>query len=299
MFSPENITRGLYAIISGADDEDVIAGREREEAEAQAKHDKAMDDLLQKAVDNDPVLNVFSPASGARASINCRAHREQVEATKKAGNITKGPSTSASKSAASALSRPLRPSAATRPTAATAQKAKKPAPHVLPVRKNPVTGGLATGNTPGQRTTSGNIAASRTTLGYAQGRAVSSNLRRPLQDVVQGARPQSSSRSTSTGELKKAAQVPNQPKDNSSDRGRAHQKENRSPISRAAPTASSADVDSELESWLRDNETGFDFGRNRDERNDGEGLVGDLPTLDETLREEAMEEFRFELPGGE
>ena len=296
MFSAENITRGWFSVFSDADDEDFIAMREKEEAEAQARHDKVMDDLLHRAIDNDPVLNSIPlPGSSTNAPASHETGREEAEEKQKRTETGKGPtktpslraqgpSTSVSRSAASALSRPAIPSSLTRPTTYTAQKTKPFAPSESKALM------------PGTRTT-GNVAASRTTLGYAQGRAASAALRRPLQDSTRNARPCLSGRNNSAGEAKKAVrEATNRPAMNGNGRQAANQKENWKPAAQTAALLAPTSAEAELETWVRDREAGFDFGRGSEDVN--ESLVGDLTTVDEMFREEAMREFQLELPEG-
>ncbi|KAF2237584.1 hypothetical protein EV356DRAFT_529912 [Viridothelium virens] len=297
MFSPENITRGLYATFSGADDEDFIAKREKEEAEAQAEHEKNMDDLLQSAIDNDPVLNFFDTAD-TNASTGGKLADKQLEAKKKRSAPTQEPSISVSKSAASALSRPSKPHTSTRPTASSTQKAKTPTPTAPSGRKQLTTATSAAMNPSSLRTTSGNVTASRTTLGYAQGRTASSNLRRPLQDVMRDQTPVSGERGSSTTVKPKKPASSSRPTSAMAPSARrvAIQKENQRP---AAATSSAADPEgveaAAVDAWLREHGDQLGLGGpGREEDGDGSEMR-QLPMLDDMLREEALQEWRFDL----
>ncbi|KAL9096191.1 MAG: hypothetical protein Q9165_001714 [Trypethelium subeluteriae] len=297
MFLPENITRGLYATFSGADDEDFIARREKEEAEAQAEHEKSMDDLLQGVIDNDPVLNFFEIA-GVNGTTSGKPADEQFDAKKKRSLQTLGPSSTASKSAASALSGPPKPQSSTRPTTSSAQKAKNPAPTGPLGRKQAIAATSAAVNPSDLRTTSGNFAASRTTLGYAQGRAASSSLRRPLQDVMRDQIPVSGERGSSTAVKPKKPTSSSRPTSTMAPVARrvAIQKENQRP---AAATSSAADPEgveaAAVDAWLRENGGEIGFGKTSREEGGSESTMEELPVLDDVLREEALQEWRFDI----
>lgn len=85
----------------------------------------------------------------------------------------KGPSAATSKSAASALSQPKRPALQPKPVAKTSTTIKKPVPTVSKGRSIP-----AATNPSSMRHTAA-AAASKTTMGYAKGRATSAALGKP------------------------------------------------------------------------------------------------------------------------
>ena len=261
MFAPENITRGMYSVYSGADDEDFIAKREKEEAEAQVKHDKAMDDLLQKAIDDDPIIgrdNIFEKRRAEPRSKGTSTTKTQTAAT------AKGPSLSISKSAATALARP---------TASTAQKAKPPISK-LPTAPSAMSKSKTTRplrNPAPVPAPSRNAAASRSTLGYAHGRAASATLRR-----------------AETDETSK--------KMHNSARAASAQNANAQPA-RTAGLAAASDEAAELDALMES------LGVGRAVEDDGDDcaameaeLFGGLPEVEAMWREEAMQEFRMELP---
>lgn len=116
--------------------------------------------------------------------------------------LDRAPSTLSSRSAATALSRPASTSSTTSngprfaaPTATTAARARIPVFDGAPTsRKNIPTAGGPT------RHMSGTV-ASRTTLGYSKGRAVSASTKQPLSSIA----------SKSTGGLKRASSVERSP----------------------------------------------------------------------------------------
>ncbi|KAI9693946.1 MAG: hypothetical protein M1822_003217 [Bathelium mastoideum] len=282
MFSAENITRGMHSVFSGADDEDFIARREKEEAEAQAKHDHAMDALLQKAIDDDPIIgraNIFEASTACIEPRELGSEPARISATNKkpAAAPTQGPSSATSRSAALALARP---------TAASAKKAK---PALAP-RARAV---------PSQPGAAGNPAASRTTLGYAHGRAASASLRRPQPGSSSdgGAANRRDQTAAPVGSARRpglagAGNGRNALSQIDEGREREARKENVRPSARTLLPAQGR-IEEELDVW--DSRQEMEGGKAKEEE---EGSWGDSVAVEEMWRKEAMREFRIELPEG-
>jgi hypothetical protein len=153
-------------------DENGLAPLEREAQERQKRFEKESDLQLRKAMDE--AFAEIDRDVREDLGLAVPSSKKSVRANKKA------PSTLLAKNAASALSRSSK--AAPRLTTAAVSAAHKPrAPLALNVRKARLPP-PAENNTTSQRNPAG-MAASRSTLGYAQGRAVSQRVRKPVTSV--------------------------------------------------------------------------------------------------------------------
>ncbi|KAK4983329.1 hypothetical protein LTR66_008869 [Elasticomyces elasticus] len=191
---------GAWSSFYNPIDENGLSRTEKQDAEIEAKLEKEQDAMLQKAIDSDLIIGWNVPEyPGAETVLSLREKRKEAEKAKnvaakapsKATNVasynpikSKGPPTLKAKSAASVLSTTAKPSFAT-PTTATKAKAssalasRKP-PALKPTNPSPMRHAAAT-------------AASKTTLGYSKGRAVSATARKPLAEVHDGANAKASS----------------------------------------------------------------------------------------------------------
>lgn len=170
--APENLMRGWASVYMAPLDENGLAPLEREAQERQKRFEKESDLQLRKAMDE--AFAEIDRDVREDLGLAVPSSKKSVRANKKA------PSTLLAKNAASALSRSSK--AAPRLTTAAVSAAHKPrAPLALNVRKARLPP-PAENNTTSQRNPAG-MAASRSTLGYAQGRAVSQRVRKPVTSV--------------------------------------------------------------------------------------------------------------------
>ncbi|TKA58208.1 hypothetical protein B0A49_09889 [Cryomyces minteri] len=202
MFEGANLMRGWYDVYADPIGDDGISRWEREEAEDRAKWVKIENEMIQKAIDEMPLIGYDVPEyPGAETVLSIRRRYEEeakklkdqqqqttnpstsvdaVNSTRKPAVPRKPLSTLTSKSAAAALSQPTKSVRATTkpdyaaPTAAT--KAKAPSATALPLSRRKPASATAPTNPSTTRHTAA-TAASRSTLGYSKGRAVSSTSR--------------------------------------------------------------------------------------------------------------------------
>ena len=169
--APENLMRGWASVYMAPVDENGLAPLEREAQERQKRFEKESDIQLRKAMDE--AFAEIDRDIREDLGLATSSSKKSVPASKKA------PSTLLAKNAASALSRSSK--AAPRLTTAAVPAAHQSrAPRALNVRK--IRQPPVANNTSSQRHPAG-MAASRSTLGYAQGRAVSQRVRKPVTSV--------------------------------------------------------------------------------------------------------------------
>lgn len=199
MFEGANLTRGMWSTYFDPVDEHGISRLERQEAEDDARYERMVDEMTRKAIED---LDLVSLDVSQYTGMESRQKREREAKPKKAGLAGKaskvlsktptaqGLSTIASKDAAAALSYSSRPptSASTRGFAAPTASTKARAPSALVNRKTRPT---PTPSNPSTMHHAAATAASRTTLGYSQGRAVSSTVRKPA-SAISDAKPKRS-----------------------------------------------------------------------------------------------------------
>lgn len=186
MFEAKNYTRGMWSTYFNPVDDDGISRLEREDALRDERIRRETDEVLQrkcdgmfaKAVANitgtaPPPAPVASRPTTASSTTSARAPNKKPTIPK----ATRQPTTLTSRTAATALRQPSSKPHFSAPTAAA--KARVPT-SALPLsrKKQPVAAAAPT-NPSAMRHTAA-TAASRTTLGYANGRAASSSLRKPL-----------------------------------------------------------------------------------------------------------------------
>jgi hypothetical protein len=183
--APENLMRGWPSVYFNPVDDNGVSLLEKKAAEQDAEAAKYEDELLQKAMDEDDkyleaaALEELSFHLGPAVSFQQPAENPASPDPPKRKTKTMAPPTLMSKSAAAALSNPSKPSSApsfARPTSAA--KARAPLGGLLnrKVRPSPAV------ETISNRHATAN-AASHSTLGYAKGRAASSNLKKPLGSI--------------------------------------------------------------------------------------------------------------------
>ncbi|KAJ9663429.1 hypothetical protein H2201_005637 [Coniosporium apollinis] len=196
MFEGKNYTRGMWSTYFNHVDDDGVSRLEREDAVREERIRKETDETLQKACDDmfaEAVANITGTApapapatalsrpttASSNASTGAPAARKPT-----APKATREPTTLASRTAASALRQPSNPSSSrahfSAPTAAA--KARLPTSFPLSRKKQTTTSTASTPapTNPSSMRHTAAAAASRTTLGYANGRAASSSLRKPL-----------------------------------------------------------------------------------------------------------------------
>ncbi|TID27691.1 hypothetical protein E2P81_ATG00448 [Venturia nashicola] len=179
--APENLTRGWPSVYFNPVDDNGVSLLEKKAAEQDAAAAKYEDELLQKAMDEDDkyleaaALEELSfdltPATSFQAP---RENPASPDPPKRKLKLT-APPTIMSKSAAAALSNPSKPAVPSFSAPTAAAKARVPLGGVLGRKVNrPATETISARRT---NTTSHN------TLGYAKGRAASSNLKKPLTSI--------------------------------------------------------------------------------------------------------------------
>ncbi|EON66690.1 hypothetical protein W97_05936 [Coniosporium apollinis CBS 100218] len=186
MFEAKNYMRGIWSTYFNPVDDDGVSQLEREDAVRDKRVRRETDETLQRKCDEmfaEAAANITGtapPAAPPVASRPTTSRSSSSVATKKplVPNATTGqPTTLTSRTAATALRQPSSRPHFSAPT--TAAKARVPT-SALPLsrKKQPVAAAAPT-NPSAMRHTAA-TAASRTTLGYANGRAASSSLRKPL-----------------------------------------------------------------------------------------------------------------------
>lgn len=195
MLEGVNFTRGIYSTYFNPVGDDGLTRSEREDLEQKAKEDKKNEEIMQKAIDD-----MFKEVEESVAEgLLSKKQNAIIEEPKKSQKVpptrkplaSKTPSTINSKSAAAALSPPPKASFAASTVAAKSRliSSKKPTP------MNPSVARHAAATT-----------ASRTTIGYSQGRAASSSMRKPLSNLAR-----STPASTVSGAHKRAVSTPAAP----------------------------------------------------------------------------------------
>ncbi|KAL1865114.1 hypothetical protein Plec18167_009517 [Paecilomyces lecythidis] len=174
-FQGNNIARGWERVYSKEEiGPDGLTKRERKFQEDSIAYDKMVDEMIQKQVDDMPLLEINTdefldqPGIEQQREEECRA-KEEASKKKYARSVsTRSISTLKSREAATALSRPSSlskgksaPAPKSRPTSALSTRSKK-----TPAPTNPSS----------MRHTAA-AASSRTTVGYSKGRSVSSSLK--------------------------------------------------------------------------------------------------------------------------
>lgn len=172
-FKGRNRYRGWERLYNDEYDigEDGLSKKERQWREEQVAYEKRFDDLIRKQVQEMESLNIKEFPDEPNIE-ELEAKRLQGLSKKKAEKPkpTRQVSTMQSRAAARALSQLPRPTVQPKPRVASTAKSRI-IPSVVPKRKVP-----APTNTSSMRHTAA-VATSRTTLGYAKGRGVSSVLR--------------------------------------------------------------------------------------------------------------------------
>ncbi|QDS72821.1 hypothetical protein FKW77_006769 [Venturia effusa] len=180
--APENLVKGWPSVYFNPVDDNGVSLLDKQAAEQDAAAAKYEDELLQKAMDEDDryleaaALDELSFELTPATSFQAPAENPASPDPPKRKLKSNAPPTLMSRSAAMALSKPSKPSSApsfSAPTAAA--RARVPLGGIL-ARKP---------NRPGTESVSGRFTSttSHNTLGYAKGRAASSNLKKPLSSV--------------------------------------------------------------------------------------------------------------------
>ncbi|KAI9697595.1 MAG: hypothetical protein M1836_004545 [Candelina mexicana] len=186
MFEGANMTRGWYDTYCNPVDEEGISRFERREMELDAAHEKKVEALIAKSIEETPTIGYNVPEFPGDETIISRLKKREAEeqgkkktgaaaakpnTTNKKPLASKGPSGTVARTAAAALSQPKASVAALKPKD-TNTKAKLPSSLIKGNKKTP----QPTNPSPMRHTAA--TAASRTTLGYSHGRATSSSLKR-------------------------------------------------------------------------------------------------------------------------
>ncbi len=189
------MTRGWFETYCNPVDEEGISRFQRREMELDAAHEKKVDAIMAKAIEEMPIIGYNVPEFPGDETIVSRIKKQEAEEQKKKKAATaaakpstttkkplvaKGPSGTVSRNAAAALSQPKTSGAALRPKD-TNTKAKPPS-SLVKGNKKPL---QPTNPSPMRHTAA--TAASKTTLGYSHGRATSSSLKRSTFLPRQGA----------------------------------------------------------------------------------------------------------------
>ena len=207
-----NLTRGWFQHYCNPIDEEGISLAERQWDEQQKKADKKVDELMEKIIEEMPLIGYNVPEfPGEETFVAIRMKREAEEArarkmivtvpkptASKAVTIAKGPSTVSAKKAANALSiKPGSTKVATiRPKPA--PKARIPASFLT--RSKGTTTPKPTNPSPMRHTAA--TATSKTTLGYTNGRAASATLSQKASNKIsRSTRPPLTESSSSTTTL--------------------------------------------------------------------------------------------------
>jgi hypothetical protein len=167
--APENLTRGMISTYFNPVDHNGISLADKEKAEQKAQFDKRVDEQLKKHVED----SLADVERSVMEDLGLAQKRSVNPSSQNAAFKSSTPGTFITKSAASALSRPGKiPS-----YAAATNASKTRAPGMLNIRKSrevplpsmdPSASRFATAS-----------AASRSTIGYSQGRATSQKFRTP------------------------------------------------------------------------------------------------------------------------
>ncbi|KAI9717519.1 MAG: hypothetical protein M1812_004660 [Candelaria pacifica] len=186
MFEGANLTRGWYETYCNPVDEEGISRSERREIELDSAHEKKVDAMLAKSIEEMPIIGYNVPEFPGDETIVGRMKKQEAEEQRKKKAVaiaarpnttnkkplaSKGPSGTVSRNAAAALSQPKPSGAALKPKD-TNTKAKLPSSLIKGNKKTP----QPVNPSPMRHTAA--TAASRTTLGYSHGRATSSSLKR-------------------------------------------------------------------------------------------------------------------------
>ncbi|OCK84133.1 hypothetical protein K432DRAFT_260225, partial [Lepidopterella palustris CBS 459.81] len=178
MFEGANMTRGIESAYFNPVGDDGLTRYEREDLEQKARADKISDEIMQKALDD-----MFAEAEQSIAEGLFQQKKLAPEAAKKEPSArkplsSKAPSTINSKNAAAALSPQSKPIFAA-PIATT--KSRLPSGFTASKKPTPMN--------PSATRHAAATTASRTTIGYSQGRAASSSVRKPLSNFTQNGLP--------------------------------------------------------------------------------------------------------------
>lgn len=177
MLEGANFTRGIYSTYFNPVGDDGLTRSEREDLEQKAKEDKKNEEIMQKAID-DMFKEVEESVAGGLLSKKQNAIIEEPKKSQKVPPTrkplaSKTPSTINSKFAAAALSPPPNVSFAASTVAAKSRLPSRLISSKKPTPMNPSVVRHAAATT-----------ASRTTIGYSQGRAASSSMRKPLSNLA-------------------------------------------------------------------------------------------------------------------
>lgn len=232
--------RDLFAHYANPLDKDGVPRSEREFEKMMAKADNIHEETMRKALAADRIFGDTAPFDGT------------IDKGPRA-LASKGLTTVSSKTAAAALSRSVQPRFAA-PTVAT--KARAPSAAPFPRKANMPLGNKSTNHAVAS-------AASRSTLGYSKGRAISASARKPLSQAHQA-------------EVIKRPAASQQPKE---------QKRGLDYLLAEDP---------ELDQYLTYGSTGLEENEaSVDEMEDG------LRGLDLDEQDEALEDFELEMPESE
>ena len=187
-FAPENMTRGWVRRYMNPVDENGVNYLEKKDAAEKAAHDKYVDEMLEKAM-NDAFLDTeealredmgISPKKSAVQEPGASVSPLKPKPAKHAH----APGTITAKSVASLLNEPTKVvTSYTAPPNTAAARVKTPSSSAgffgKKIRESAKADGLSVGRHGAA------LAASRSTLGYGQGRAVSQKLKKPVYGTTQ------------------------------------------------------------------------------------------------------------------
>jgi hypothetical protein len=210
----QNLTRGWFQHYYNPIDDEGISLAERQWDEQQKEADKKVDELMEKAIEEMPLIGYNVPEfPGDETFVAIRMKREAEEArgkkvavavpklTAKAATITKGPSTVSEKKAANALS--IKPESTKVATIRPKPAPKARIPTSFLTRSKGTTTPKPTNPYPMRHTAA--TVTSKTTLGYTNGRAASVTLSQNAGNkAARTARPPPTGSSSSTTTLTSA-----------------------------------------------------------------------------------------------
>lgn len=181
MLRGANLTNGYYGVYMNPVGEDGLTRVEREMKELLEAAERADQETIRKALENDSINHLdFGDLSRISEEPTTK---QTVTTAKKYPTLKRAPSSLSSKRAASALSRPASSSSSSgphfaAPTANTAARSRAHAPTSEPLSRKTIRPSTAP-STSSMRHASA-TAASRSTIGYSKGRAVSASTKQPL-----------------------------------------------------------------------------------------------------------------------
>ncbi|KAL1304922.1 hypothetical protein AAFC00_003836 [Neodothiora populina] len=182
MLKGDNLTKGWCEVYMNPVGSDGLTRKEREIKHNREMAAKRTEEIVRKALANDPINGFDLGFSGRDATKLANGTAKKREPVKRA------PSTLASRNAVAALSRPASSSSSgssvprfAAPTANTTIRSRTPGPAAVPTSRKIAS--TATAPTAASMRHAAATVVSRSTLGYSKGRAVSASAKQPLSAI--------------------------------------------------------------------------------------------------------------------